>query len=152
ARARIQAAGLAPDEHLPAAEPPPEAPPTTLDEVELAITAARKEAEERRVEMTRKRAEAEAEAKKQREAAGIAEDERRGGPPKFSAAAELQKLRDMIEMAHNGGTRLPVLEAQVADPAFRKQLQKTEDGLREQYRRGAHFQPPAPSAEATLNE
>jgi uncharacterized protein YjbI with pentapeptide repeats len=153
ARARIKAAGLDPDEHLPAALPPEE-PAPSLDELPGLAARMEQEAEEHKREMARKRAEAEAAAREKCRAAGIDYDakkaEPQGGPPRFSAAAEIQKLRDQLELARNAGTRLPAVEAQLADPALRNKLQAIEDGQRDMYRRSAHHLPPAPLASAPL--
>ena len=161
-RARIQAAGFDPDEHLPAAppaEPEPSAPAPTLDEIGGILARAQKEAAKHKAEAAEKRLTAEAQARRKAQAAGIDYDKalleqkkKQGGPPRFSAEAEIQRLRDMLEFAHNAGARLPAVEAQLADPDLRKKLQATEDQLRDQYRKGAHHLPAAPPAAASLSE
>lgn len=160
-RARIQAAGLDPDEHLPALpeEPAPGAPAPALDEIEGIVARAQKENARSKAEAASKRQEAEAQARRQCQEAGIdyekvllEQKKRQGGPPKFSAEAEIEKLRDMLELAQNAGVRLPAVEAQLADPALRQKLQAAEDQLREQYRQRAHHLPAAPPAEASLSE
>jgi hypothetical protein len=158
ARARIKAAGLDPDEHLPAAAPPePDRP--GLDEIEGLVAKAKEDGARLRAEASEKRAEAEAEARERCRAAGLDYDERRaeaqpshGGPPQFSAAAEMQKLRDRLARARRAGTPLPALEAQVADTELHKKLEATEDRLRDLYRKHAHRLPAAPPAAAPLTE
>ncbi|MFT3772229.1 MAG: DUF2169 domain-containing protein [Minicystis sp.] len=154
ARARIEAAGLDPDEHLPAALPPEEPAPSP-DELPGMLARMQQEAEEQQRERARKRAEAEAAARQACSAAGIDHDKSaapRGGPPKFSATAEIDKLNDQLVLARNAGTRLPAVEAQLEDPELRKKLQATEDHQRDAYRKQAHHLPPAPPAEASLTE
>lgn len=157
ARARIRAAGLDPDEHVPAALPPQQPDPPALDEIEGVVTQAKEEGARRKAEADEKRAAAEAEVRQQCESAGIDHDkklaelrEKQGGPPTFSAAAELEKLQDALTLARNAGVRLPAIEAQLADPELPRRLQATEDGLRDVYRKHAHRLPAAPSAAASL--
>ena len=57
----------------------------------------------------------------------------------------------MRELSRNAGTSLPAVEAQLADPELPGKLQKTEDGLRDAYRKHAHRLPAAPPAEASLD-
>lgn len=71
-----------------------------------------------------------------------------GGPPKFSADAELQKLRDQLELATRGGVRLAHVEAQLADPKLEEKLRTAERALFEMYRRFAHYQPAASALES----
>jgi uncharacterized protein YjbI with pentapeptide repeats len=155
ARARIKAAGLDPDEHLPAALPPEE-PAPSLDELPALVARMEREAEEHKNAMARKRAEAEAAAREKCRAAGVDYDKRKsepqGGPPRFSAAAEIDKLRDQLQLARNAGTRLPAVEAQLEDPELRSKLQAAEDAQRDMYRKHAHRLPPAPPAAASLTE
>ncbi len=155
ARARIKAAGLDPDEHLPAALPPEE-PAPSLDELPGLAARMAQEAEEHKSEMTRKLADAEAAAREKCRAAGVDYDakksEPRGGPPRFSAAAEIDKLYDQLQLARNAGTRLPAVEAQLEDPELRRKLQAVEDEQRHMYRKHAHRLPPAPPAAASLTE
>ena len=156
ARARMRAAGLDPEEHLPAAQAsPPGGSP--LDDVEGTITRAREEGERLKAEMAVKQAEAEAAARKQSEAARLDHDavlaeQQQGGPPKFSAAAELERLHDIQRAAQSAGVRLPGVEAQLADPAHREKLETTERGLRDMYHRQAHQLPAAPPAGAPFTQ
>lgn len=67
------------------------------------------------------------------------------GPPKFSAEAELQRLRDMVELAKNAETELPGIEEKLDDPNFRAQLLETQQQLHRAYRLTAHQQLPVAS-------
>ncbi|WP_438001764.1 pentapeptide repeat-containing protein [Sorangium sp. So ce185] len=161
-RARIQAAGLDPDEHLPLAppaEPGPSATAPTLDEIEGILARAQKDAARRKAEAAEERLATEAEARRRAQAAGIDYDKalleqkkQQGGPPKFSAEAENERLRDMLQLAQNAGTPLPAVEARLADPRLREKLQAVEEQLREQYRAAAHRLPAAPPAAASVSE
>ncbi len=71
-----------------------------------------------------------------------------GGPPKFSAEAELAKLREQKEVADRAGVVLPVVEAQLADAALPSKLRRVERELRDAYRRFAHHLPRASSLRA----
>lgn len=64
------------------------------------------------------------------------------GPPKFTAQAHLQRMRDLCKIARDGGAPLPELEAQTEDPVFQEQLAEQETQMLAMYRRGAHRQYP----------
>ncbi len=66
-----------------------------------------------------------------------------GGPPKFRADAELERLRDLELLFANSGGATPEISAKLADPGFLTQLRATEAGLRDTYRRFAHHFPAA---------
>jgi uncharacterized protein YjbI with pentapeptide repeats len=63
------------------------------------------------------------------------------GPPKFSAAERLADIEETLADARSLGCPIPELEAQVADPAFRAQIEAGEANLKEAYRLGAHTNP-----------
>lgn len=72
------------------------------------------------------------------------------GPPKYSAEAELEKLRQLLRLAEEGGNDLPELRAKIEDPNFRAQLLDVQRRLYAAYRISAHFQAPArPADEAS---
>ncbi len=158
ARARIQARGLDPEELVPALPPEPE-PASSTDDLGLVVAEAKEEGAKARAEAEVKRAEAEAQARRKCEEAGLDYDrivaeqqKKQGGPPTFSAAAVLQKLRDARQVAHDAGIQVPALDAQLADPVLRARLQTAEEGLRDLYRKHAHHMTPALPAEAALTE
>jgi uncharacterized protein YjbI with pentapeptide repeats len=66
-----------------------------------------------------------------------------GGPPKFSAAAELAKIRQGVAEAREVGVELPELEKQANDPVFEEQLHAREKQMNDGYRAGAHLMPAA---------
>lgn len=159
-RARIAAMGLDPDEHLPLApRPEPDATPPSLDELEAIVTQAKAEGARAMADAEAKRERAETQARERCQEAGLDYDKavaeqqkKQGGPPTFSAAVELQKLRDAQQLAANAGVKLPALEAQLQDPELRRRLQTAEDGLRDMYRKHAHQMPAAQAAAASFSE
>jgi len=65
------------------------------------------------------------------------------GPPKFSAAAHLTMLREMVADATSTGIAMNEMEQQLADPGYPTQLLQQEQGLRDMYVKFGHFQPTA---------
>ncbi|MCA9620074.1 MAG: hypothetical protein KC731_13705, partial [Myxococcales bacterium] len=65
------------------------------------------------------------------------------GPPTFSADDHLGMLHDMARVAHQAGTPLEELEADLADPRFDAAMRALEEQSREGYRRMAHLMPAA---------
>ncbi len=145
-RARIRAAGLDPDEHLPAELPPdPSYAVASLDDLEDTVLRAHEQIEAAKVTGEAKRKEAEAGARKQMADAGLdfdaaveAQKKKGGGPPKLTAAGELSRLRDLATLSENGGVPLPTVTAALADPRLPGKLQAAEDATRDAYRRNAH--------------
>ncbi|MEJ7729874.1 MAG: DUF2169 domain-containing protein [Polyangiaceae bacterium] len=142
---RLCAEGLDPAAYLPAPTPPP--PPA--DDLEPIYDRAMADAEAARAQAELARADAEAKARAscaehgidydQAVAAGQAEG---GGPPRFSAHQEIERLEDLAEMGDNGGADVTELRAALADPALRRKLEAAERSLRETYLRFAqHFAP-----------
>ncbi len=66
------------------------------------------------------------------------------GPPKFSAEAELGKLRNLLIVSKISGDPRTDLEAKLDDPAFVGQLRDAEANLLKGYRFSGHFKPSAP--------
>ncbi|MDC3952524.1 DUF2169 domain-containing protein [Polyangium jinanense] len=150
ARLAMRVAGQDPDAALPKAIPPPEKPPKIED---LPDYVEKLQAESKRVqeEAEAKRKDAMAEARAQCEKQGVDFDallekakREGGGPPAFRAELEIQRLRDLADIARNGGTPMEELEAKIEDPAFRKSLEKIEEMQLFAYRGFAHHFPPAP--------
>lgn len=136
---------------LPAlpALPPVEQPPRMEDMPEY-VERLLDQAEKEKVETERKRAEAEAEVRAECAAAGVDFDKlvadarkKSAGPPRFSAKAEMDRLKDIAELARNGGVAMPDVEARLADPELEKKLVQVEQQLLETYRRFAHHLPAA---------
>ena len=132
--------------------PQPEEAPPPLDDLDALVTyldtaALRLEEEEARA--IRMKEEAEARAKVRLTEMGVSEETLRrneteevpGGPPTFSARAQLQQYAELAEVARRGGVPNLELEAMLADPAFHEQLARLEQGVRGGYRTGAHLMP-----------
>lgn len=60
------------------------------------------------------------------------------GPPKFSADAELERMRDLQTMARNGNVETPELDAALADPETTRKLRELEQQQLFQYRKLVH--------------
>jgi uncharacterized protein YjbI with pentapeptide repeats len=152
AREQVRAQGLDPDRHVPAL--PPEEPPPDLDHLGETVERAMALAEEQKLLAEEHRKKAEDEARRQCAAHGLdydklVADERKkaGGPPKFSAKAQMDHLHETLEMARNAGVDLPHVEEQLGDPELERKLVATERQLREAYVKFAHHFPEAASLE-----
>jgi uncharacterized protein YjbI with pentapeptide repeats len=144
-RSELEKQGIDPDAHgVPRELPPPEPVPSLAELPEYL------DAQEARIEELRKEADAQRKATEDRARelcrdAGIDYDAAAGrsdnsGPPAFRAEAELQRIREQLELAANAGVPLPQLEAQLAELPDR--LLRVEQQLLEVYRRFAHYQEP----------
>ena len=153
AKEQIRAQGLDPERYMPPL--PPEEPPPDLDHLDETVERAMALAEEQKLLAEEQRKKAEDEARRQCAEHGLdydklVADERRkaGGPPKFSARAQMTHLNDALEMARNAGVALPHVEEQLADPELERKLVAAERQLREAYVKFAHHFPEAASLEA----
>ena len=149
-RAQLLAADLDPDDYPIPDVSPAEPEAVKMDDIPALVERARDEAAAAQAEAESKRAEAEARARAECEEQGIDYDALVataeadiGGPPRFTAEGELQKLRDMLELARNAGVPLPAVEERLAQPDLREQLESVEVELRRLYRDHAHHQAPA---------
>jgi uncharacterized protein YjbI with pentapeptide repeats len=150
ARQKVIEMGLDPDQMgLPEELPPPEEMPP-LDRIGEFVEQKLLLAEEQRQKADEEREAAVARARASCEAAGIDYDavvaeqqKKQGGPPKFSAAEEMERLEAQAELARNAGVRLPEVEKQLADDTLWERLQKAEAALYLTYRRYGHLFPAA---------
>ncbi|MBW2456963.1 MAG: DUF2169 domain-containing protein, partial [Deltaproteobacteria bacterium] len=122
-REEVAAMGLDPDELDLPAELPAEPKPPTLDEAPDFVGEQLRLADQLKKDVEAKQAEAEAEIRQLCEDSGVdydvvmAEAKRAsGGPPDFSAAAELERLRDMARLGDNAGVPIPWVAERLADP------------------------------------
>jgi uncharacterized protein YjbI with pentapeptide repeats len=153
AKEQIRAQGLDPDRYmapLAPAEPPPD-----LDHLDETVERAMALAEEQKMLAQEQRKNAEDDARRQCTEHGLdydklVADERKkaGGPPKFSAKAQIEHLNEALEMARNAGVDLPHVEEQLADPELERKLVTAERQLREAYVKFAHHFPEAASLES----
>jgi uncharacterized protein YjbI with pentapeptide repeats len=155
-RQRLDAAGLQ-NVALPELPPPAKAP--TLEELPAVIEEARRQADEAKKKAEEAKAQADIQLRELCAKAGLDADQllakakaEAGGPPRFSAAAEIEKLEDMKKLSENSGVPLPAVAAKLADPELRKQLEGAEQGLKDAYRKTAHLQSPAPAVDATRSQ
>lgn len=143
AREACREAGIDPDEHFPLPPPPPPVPALedleeAVDDIQRQADQAVKDAEERGAALRAKAEAALAEA-------GIGELDAAGGggPPAFSAEAQLESIRQQIALLRIGGQATDALEAQLGDARFVEQLQQAERSLKDAYRRFGHHYPAA---------
>src|SRR5690606_2199008 len=57
--------------------------------------------------------------------------------------AELESLRQQLELSRNAGVPLPAVEAKLRDPDLLDKLRQTQRLLEDAYRKMAHHQPAA---------
>ncbi|MDY7224855.1 DUF2169 domain-containing protein [Hyalangium rubrum] len=148
-RQEIRAQGLDPDKHVPKALPP-EPPPPKLEELGAVIQTAMATADEQLRQAEANRTKAEQEARAICKQLGLDYDQvvakhqsKQGGPPAYSADAELARMKQSVADLKALGVNLPNVEAQVQDPALEEKLRKTEAALLLSYRISAHHQPAA---------
>lgn len=149
AREACREAGLDPDELFPEPAPPP--PKPDLENLDVLVEQVRQQHEEAVAESKKKKAELQAKAAEALAAAGIDEaqlTEGSGGPPTFSAEAEIERMKQRVELLRIAGSPTEELERQLDDPSWVEQLHTAEAKLRDAYRRLAqHYPPAAPNAE-----
>ena len=139
ARQRLANMGLIPDEYLPPTPPDQEEPPLT-DPVKLQAMA-----EALQLEAAENKAKLEAKQQQMRQRAqelGVDVEDPGGGPPTFSAAAELARMRQMAESCR-GTPGFEAVLAMADDPELPARLEKAEAQTKEGYRLTAHQQAPA---------
>jgi uncharacterized protein YjbI with pentapeptide repeats len=134
-------------------EPPPPAPPlqaTTMDDLPTVMEEAFKKVELAKQESERRKVEAEAHLRElcrengqDYEAVRAQARRNASGPPKFSAAAELEKLRDMWTLGQNAEADTSDIEEKLESEEFRAQLENAEQQLVDAYRLTAHDNEPA---------
>lgn len=139
---------------IPEPEPPsPPAKAPSLDELPDIVERTSKEMDAHREDAARRQAEAEAELRKACAEAGrdydamVAEGQKgAGGPPKFTARGELQRLRDIVQLSKNAGVDTSQLEAEIEDPRLFEKLLSAERQLVDAYRISVHGAFPASTA------
>ena len=156
-RQELVAQGMDPDKHMPPA--PAEPREVKADDVDVVVeevdTLLADEGAKAKAKMELMEAEARASCAER----GIDFDEAvenakksAGGPPKFSADAELDKLREQAQLAHNAGVPLPAVEDALADPHTERDLRTMETGLKDMYRAFAQHLPPAAKLEGEARD
>ncbi|WP_437806417.1 DUF2169 domain-containing protein [Sorangium sp. So ce1078] len=134
------------DAPLPEEEAPP--PVDDLDALVTYLDAASRKMEEEKERAARLKKEAEERMKARAADMDVSEEALRraeteeeppGGPPKFSAEAQLQQYAELAEAGRRGGVPNEELEEMLADPAFHEQLVRLEQAACEGYRGSAHL-------------
>lgn len=74
------------------------------------------------------------------------------GPPQFTAAGQRALLSGVVERTRQAGAPTEALELMLADPAIEARWAAAETQLRDNYRRTAHLQDPAPPLTAARSE
>jgi len=167
ARMDLRVLGVDPDEKLPREVPQAKEPPKPEDlaeyfedaqaegaKIQADIEAeAQRELDEAEVQRTRM----EDETRKTCARLGVDYDElkrkntsKATRPPRFSAEAELARMRELAEVGRKLDAPIEDLEAKLADPSFIARLRAMEEAELMVYRCSAHLMPPAdaPDAEA----
>ncbi len=155
ARQQLLDAGVDPDDKLPQELPPPEQAPA-LENLAEYVDEQMGELEKAKAEYEKEKQQALDDIRLECEQAGLdydkvleeARQDQVGGPPTFSAAKELETLREQQQLARNAGVSLPHLDERLADPELEQKLRVAEDSLRDAYRRFAHHYPAARLPEA----
>ncbi len=150
-RSELEQRGVDPATHdVPEALPPPLAVPADPDALADLVLEQEAKAVDAETDGARRRDAALADARQACERAGVDFDAlvaeqaaQQGGPPAFRAEAELQKLRDIVELGRNAGVPMLDAEAKLADPTLPERLATTESGILNAYRRHGHLFPPA---------
>jgi uncharacterized protein YjbI with pentapeptide repeats len=146
AKQRMAALGLDPGLVPPL---PPEEPPPNLDDLATFVERMSAEADKAKADAEKRKLEAEEQARAACREQGIDYDrmmrdgQKGGGPPKFSAAEEIAKLRQAADRAKAQGLSDPEMDAALADGSLEECLRASEQRLREAYRRFAHHFPEA---------
>ncbi len=154
AKQQISDLGLDPSEFaIPAELPPAPGTPDVEDmpefvEKNLAL------AEEARLDALKKKDEMLAQTRALCEQAGVDFDAKvaeaksaEGGPPTFSADAEMERLENVVTLGRNAGVPMVEAEAKIRDPELLQKLEQAEATLKDMYRRFAHHYPAAASLE-----
>lgn len=150
AREQLREAGLDPDEHIPAnAVPEEDHKLPDMDAMAEFVETTEKQAQEAIAEAEAKQKKALDDARKICEENGLDFDKlladarkEQGGPPKFTAKGEMERLRDLAELSANSGVVIPEI-AKLGDPELEAKLVQTETILKDTYRKHVHYMPRA---------
>ncbi|MBK9260041.1 MAG: DUF2169 domain-containing protein [Polyangiaceae bacterium] len=148
-REQLRQAGIDPDEHVPKDVPDEDQQIPDMNGIAEFVETTEKQAQEAIQEAEAKQKKALEDARKLCEENGLDFDKLladakkdQGGPPKFSAKAEMERLRDLAELSANSGVVIPEI-AKLADPALEEKLIQAEAVLKDTYRKHVHYMPRA---------
>jgi uncharacterized protein YjbI with pentapeptide repeats len=129
---------------------PPEEPAPDGDDPSVVVERAMAEIDKAKEDAEGKQAEAERAFRALCAAQGIDPEKARadaqskaGGPPKFSAAEELEKVRATSRKAKARGIATPEIDAALADGRLEERLRAVEQQARQAYLKFAHYFPAA---------
>ena len=149
-RKDLVAQGIDPDEHNVPTELPAQETPPDLENLASYMEEKLELMHEQKAKAADRKKEAEEALRKACEEHELNYDElldkaRRdaGGPPKFRAEQELERLNDQLELGRNAGVPFPEIAKRLEDPDLLDNLRKTEEALLLAYRKFAHHYPPA---------
>ncbi|MCA9649187.1 MAG: pentapeptide repeat-containing protein, partial [Myxococcales bacterium] len=159
--AQVEAAGLDPAQVAPPAPEPP-APAPSLDELPGMIETLQAEADLRQEQERAKAAEQRAGLRQMLLEQGMEEGQadellsasEKGptGPPRFTAEGQRAGLVALLEQARAQGVPTDGLQEALDDPEQHARWEQAEQQLRQEYRRSAHLQDPAPALPAARSE
>ncbi|APR84100.1 Alcohol dehydrogenase [Minicystis rosea] len=148
-REKLRAAGVDPDKHVPKEVPPaPKTPelhelPDVVDDIMSQTQRAQAEAEAQRDQLMSR-------VRELCKAQGIDLDKKMadnkkaaGGPPRFTADAQIAKLKGLVEQAKAAGAKLPPSAEKLDDPKTIAKLRMAETAMKDMYLRSVHYAPPA---------
>jgi uncharacterized protein YjbI with pentapeptide repeats len=151
ARDHVAAKGLDPDQYGPPPLPPePPAPPAA--DIATRVESGNAQIDAALATAATQKEEALAQARAQCAASGVDFDAMMGeggGPPTFSAQAEIDRAEATAAMARAHGAPVAELEALLADPTWRERLFDSERRLKDAYRLYAQVFPAANLRERT---
>ncbi len=148
-RKQLNGMGIDADKYVPK-QLPPEPPPPTAEQLPEVMDQAKALMAQARLDGEAQRVDAMASARALCEKHGIdftaaleKARKKQGGPPKFTAAGELERMRGIQSRARLIGMPTPELDAKIEDPELHKKLTFAESKMREMYRRYAQAFPAA---------
>ena len=158
-RKRVADYGLDPEEHGPPEMNAEEGELPTLDTLEEFVETSRREAKELQEQADAGQAERDAALAEILEAHGMDIEtfkaeakETAKGPPSFTVAGQKAELENLIEQMESQGADAGELHDYLDDPKMNEIWAFSEREQRKAYRRMAHFQTPADSAQDTGSE
>lgn len=149
AREEMREAGLDPDKHLPQDIPKEENKAPDMNNLAEFVETTEKQARDAVAEAEKHRERVMEDARQMCLDNGLDFDKlladakkKQGGPPKFSAKAEMERLLEMAQLSANAGIGIPEV-ARLADEDLAQKLLQTERVLKDTYRKHVHQMPRA---------
>lgn len=153
-REQIAGLGVNPDDFVPASLPP-DPPPLNMEKLDVTILELEEIAKKAKADAVIKQVDAEKQIRNLCSQQGLDYDKlladaakQQGGRPKFSAAQQMEKMKELQSQLKEMGTSSAALDRMIDDPAFEKKLRLAEEKTAEAYRKYAQHFPPAPALSA----